>query len=197
MNNRIPTIYRMKIDDLLQKLEEDFTVGYYDAVEEEIVPRNAPKMPLVYKTSSPKEFEGNKCGLNYDYTEYLAWYFTTYFNTTPFQLFYIELDDGYNYTFFVYQDNRGFHLVIPNNGYLPVDGVVDKRTEEECVDFIVNVLTSKKKANWIVFRYYPTGIYGVPMKQYMDERWIMRNFHSSNVPVEMLQNVFKRMNFVL
>lgn len=198
MNNRIPKIYKMKIEELLLKLEEEITPGYYDAETEEIIPRTAPKMPLIYKTCSPRQFEQRKSGLIYDYTEYLAWYFTTYFSSTAYKLFYVELEDGYNYTFMVYEDNHGYHLILPNNGYLPVDGIIDRLTEEECVKFVINVITSKKKnINWVVFTYLPTGIYGVPMKQYMDERWIMRNFYSASIPVEELPFKFKRLDFVL
>lgn len=197
MNNRIPTIPKMKIEDLLTKFKEEFTIGYWDAKEEEVIPKDAPMMYAVYMTVPPRKFDSIKVGLNYDFTEYLAWYFTTYFGSTFYELYYIELSNGYNYTFMIYQDHHGYHLIIPY-GYLPVDGIVDRGTEEECVQYIVNILTSNNpRLNWIIFKYLPTGIYGVPMKQFMDEKWIWRRYYKSSCAYEDIPNKFNRVKVVL
>lgn len=198
MNNRIPKIPKMKIEDLLEKLKEEFRIGHWDPKEEEFTPRGAFNMHSIYRTLSPQKFETYKCGLNYDYTEYLAWYFTTYFNSTFFELYYIEFNDGFNYTFLIYQDQYGYHLVIPD-GYLPVYGVIDKGTEDECVQFIVNVISSYRmcKPEWIVFKYLPTGIYGCTIKQFMDDKWVWRWYYKSSCREDQVQFLFKRVNTVL
>ena len=79
MNNRVPHLPKMKIEDLLELMKEDFRIGYYDTFEEEFIPKSAPILYKVYKTISPSAFDSVKCGINYDFTEYLAWYFTTYY----------------------------------------------------------------------------------------------------------------------
>ena len=124
MNNRIPKIPKMKIEELLEKLKDEFKIGHWDPKEEVFTPRGAFNMYSIYRTLSPQQFESFKCGLNYDYTEYLAWYFTTYFNSTFFELYYIEFDDGYNYTFLIYQDQYGYHLVIPG---LALENIVQSK----------------------------------------------------------------------
>lgn len=197
MNNRSVKTPLMPIEDLLRHLEEDFKIGYWDAEKEIVLAPNSPILAQRYRTLSPRDFETIRTGLNYDYVEFLSWYFTKHYKRTYTELFYIESDDGSNHCFLYYEDAHGHHVVEPA-GFLPIEGVVDKPTRRACIEFVKNVFMSDKRgAKYVVIQYLPTGIYGVPLRQCMDEKWNIRLLADSNLTAKELSNNFNRFKFVL
>ena len=198
MNNRSVKTPCMPIEDLLRYLEENFKIGYWDSEKETIIKPNSPALAQRYRTISPTDFEKVRTGLVYDYVEFLSWYFTKYYKRTYTELFYIEADDGSNHCFLYYEDNKGYHIVEPA-GFLPIEGVIDKKSRRECIEFMKNVFMSddRSRSKYVIIQYLPTGIYGVPLRQCMDEKWNIRLLADSNLSNKELSHSFNRFKFVL
>ena len=50
MNNRIPKIPKMKIEELLEKFKDEFRIGHWDPKEEVFTPKGAFNMYSIYTT---------------------------------------------------------------------------------------------------------------------------------------------------
>jgi|SRR5574344_336729 hypothetical protein len=193
----------MDLNTLVDYLNEEFKLGVMSSDGKEVYEPDSVNGWKYYRTIPPKDFNRIRIGLCYDYAEYLEWYFETYFNKRyPIhQMYYIESNSNDSHSFFTFVDECGRFCIIEPRGIMDgFEGINRFNSKVEAMNFMINLFMGHRKNKdcyYVIFRYYSTGFFHVPRREFMDSKWQMRLLERTDCKIEDLSKTFRRFKFVL